>query len=89
MLESKVKVTPTKSNVKENVKEGAKAKSVPLIISAGEKINISSRGVSKVSEVDIAMQESNWQDHKLLVQGWPLSEVLAELNRFLSGLHSF
>ena len=81
MLESKVMLTPTKDN--------NKAKSIPLIISAGEKINITSRGTSPVTVVDVATQENNWQDHKLLVQGWPLPEVLAELNRFYPGYIHF
>jgi len=73
MFESKVLATP------------ANNKQAALVIKAGERTQISATGLSSLGYFDPELMESNWHRRQLVVQGWPLDQVLTELNRYHKG----
>lgn len=68
MLESRVKVTIADTQV--------------VIVKEGEHLSFDAHGLGPISQHNAAAQEARWQQHQLVVHGWTLAEVLAELSRF-------
>ncbi|PCJ30235.1 MAG: hypothetical protein COA90_09985 [Gammaproteobacteria bacterium] len=79
MIESKVRVTPSTIT----------SHTIQPVVKAGEQIQLTIQGISPITPIDIEMQQNRWQQHQLLVQGWSLADVLAELNRFHPGYIHF
>jgi transmembrane sensor len=77
MLESKVSV--------QTAKQRAEHSQESTLVQAGERIHITSRGVSPAETIDTHTVSDTWQYRHLVVQDRPLTEVLDELNRHRRG----
>nr|WP_154378618.1 FecR family protein [Duganella guangzhouensis] len=81
MLESKVAVR--------TANERAAGDTHAVVVQAGERVRISAGAVSPVEQIDATGTDYAWQHHKLAVEDRPLTEVLAQLNRYRAGRLSF
>jgi transmembrane sensor len=78
MIESKVRVTSSAGD-----------SGLSLVVQGSEQLRLDASGLGQVTAASAGMQESRWQNRQLVVQGWPLAEVLAELKRFHPGYLHF
>lgn len=60
-----------------------------VIVSAGQRVRITTQGVSGIEEIDARGISDAWQFHHLVVENRPLPEVLDELARYRTGLIRF
>ncbi|MGJ3257138.1 MAG: FecR family protein [Alcanivorax sp.] len=72
MLESRVRVS-------------ADTTSKPVELGAGEQVRLDGNGIGPVTRFNASQQEKSWQQRQLVVHGWPLAQVLAELARYHQG----
>ena len=52
------------------------------VVKQGEKISADSRGLSQISELDIASTEFAWDKHQILADQLPLPDLLTNLGRY-------
>jgi transmembrane sensor len=77
MLESRVAVQ-TASQTAAGSSDGA-------IVSGGEQVHISARGVTDRQPVNVRDVDDSWKYHLMVARNRPLTEVLDELNRYRRG----
>lgn len=79
MLESRVAVRAA----------GQPAERDEIIVSTGERVHITSAGITSPEKIDIRELDDAWQFRQLVVESRPLAEVLEILARHRSGLIHF
>lgn len=60
-----------------------------VVVQAGQRVRITAAAVSPLEPIDANGADYAWQHHKLAVEDRPLSEVLAQLNRYRAGRLSY
>ncbi len=60
-----------------------------LIISAGQRVSMSSQGISEVEEIDTHVFSDAWKSRQLVVENQPLPDVLDELARHRTGFFHY
>lgn len=60
-----------------------------VVVHAGERVRITANAVDALQAINAGAVDYAWQQHKLAVEDRPLSEVLAQLNRYRTGRITF
>ena len=87
MLESSTTVQmAAEKKLQGETKERSTKSADGTIISAGQRVRITSKGIGEVEDIDTRAIPDTWKFHQLVVENRPLAEVLDELARYRSGI---